>query len=112
MTITKLNWAQAGSDWSGEVQGRDIGATVSLIFTSTSRVGEGPSLHHHPYDETFIVLRGSVIFSDGENRIEAGAGDIIVVPRETPHGFASASENLVMTSIHAASAFRTEWHEP
>jgi quercetin dioxygenase-like cupin family protein len=63
--------------------GHEHGARVSF-FLSHNKPGTGPALHRHPYEETFIVEEGEVIFTVGESTIEARAGDIVVVPAGAP----------------------------
>jgi quercetin dioxygenase-like cupin family protein len=72
----------------GRFEGREHGSSVSF-FIGTFAPGTGPSLHRHPYDETFIVEAGSATFTIGDESMELGAGQIIVVPAGTPHRFVS-----------------------
>jgi quercetin dioxygenase-like cupin family protein len=81
----------------GRFEGREHGSSVSF-FIGTFDAGTGPSLHRHPYDETFIVEAGSATFTiDGET-LELGAGQIAVVPANTPHRFVSG-EGFRLISI-------------
>jgi mannose-6-phosphate isomerase-like protein (cupin superfamily) len=58
------------------------------IFEDHNEPGAGPPLHvHHDADEIFTVVSGDYKFICGESIIEAGAGDVVLVPRETPHTF-------------------------
>ena len=81
----------------GRFEGRDHGASVSF-FIGTFDAGTGPSLHTHPYDETFIVEAGSATFTVGDKSFELGAGQIAVVPANTPHKFVSG-EGFRLISI-------------
>jgi quercetin dioxygenase-like cupin family protein len=91
--------------------GADHGATISLIF-DTSEPGQGPRLHRHPYDETWVVEEGNVTFQAGEERFQASAGDVVVVPPDAPHKFTNDGPGRSkMVCIHASPAFRTEWLE-
>ena len=83
-------------------EGADHGSSVSF-FVGDHRPGTGPDPHTHPYDETFVMERGSSTFTvDGET-IEARAGEIVVVPAGAVHSFvASESEGSRQLSIHAA----------
>jgi mannose-6-phosphate isomerase-like protein (cupin superfamily) len=70
----------------GNLKGVDHGATISLILDH-SESGHGPRLHRHPYDETWVVVEGNVTFQAGEDHMEAGSGDIVIVPPGAPHKF-------------------------
>ena len=96
---------------SGNLKGEDHGATISVILDN-SQPGDGPRLHKHPYDETWVVIGGNLTFQAGDQQLEAGPGDIVIVPPETPHKFINhgpAPANLVC--IHANPTFVTEWLE-
>ena len=89
-----------GSDTAHRFDGHEHGASVSF-FLSHNPPGTGPSLHRHPYDETFIIEEGTVRFTVGEREIEVTGGHIIVVPAGTPHKFVSCGpERLRQISIH------------
>ena len=88
--------------------GHEQGASVSF-FLSSNRQGSGPSLHQHDYEETFIVQEGDVLFTLGDEEIEAGPGDIIVVPAGTPHKFVSRGETHRQISIHPVPRMKTQW---
>ncbi|MBV9279735.1 MAG: cupin domain-containing protein [Chloroflexi bacterium] len=86
-------------------------ATVSILF-SESDPGDGPRLHRHPYDETWIVQEGQVQVWIGEEAGEARAGDIAVAPPNTPHKFKNIGEGVArLICIHASSTVSTEWLE-
>ena len=90
----------------GRFEGRDYGSSVSF-FIGTFRPGTGPSLHRHPYDETFIVEAGSATFTIGGDTVELRAGQIAVVPAETPHKFVSG-EGFRLISITPADRMTQE----
>ena len=95
----------------GNLRGEDHGATVSLILDE-SGPGGGPRLHRHPYDETWVVIEGSLTFQAGEERFAAGPGDIVVVPPGTPHRFTNDGPGTSrLVCIHAHPTFDTEWLE-
>ena len=48
----------------------------------------GAGFHRHPsYDETFIIVEGRYDFRLGDEWLKLGPGDVVFVPRGTPHGF-------------------------
>lgn len=91
--------------WEGEPYGSD----VSVFIIDYPRAGEGPNLHKHPYPETWIVRAGNARFTVDDQTIEAGAGDIVVCPAETPHKFkSSGSDHLDIICIHPSPRFIQE----
>ena len=95
---------------SSTFDGHAHGAQVSF-FLSHNRPGTGPKLHRHPYEETFIVEDGDVLFTVGESTIEAKAGDIVVVPARAPHKFVSRAPTHRQISIHPVPQMETVWLE-
>jgi len=94
---------------SGNLVGQDHGASTSLILDESER-GQGPRLHRHPYDETWVVIAGHLTFRAGDERLAAAPGDVVIVPAETPHGFTNDGPGLSkLVCIHAHPTFETEW---
>jgi mannose-6-phosphate isomerase-like protein (cupin superfamily) len=102
---------RADEDWT-ELEGKDCGAGVSLIFVSTEEVGAGPRLHQHPYSETFLIRAGEALFTVDTEQFIGVAGQVLVVPPGTPHKFSKqGSGRLEMIDVHASPVFITEWLE-
>jgi mannose-6-phosphate isomerase-like protein (cupin superfamily) len=96
---------------TGNLKGADHGATISLILDH-SEPGDGPRLHKHPYDETWVVIEGHLTFQAGDQQLDAGPGDILIVPPEMPHKFTSNGPGRChLVCIHANPTFVTEWLE-
>lgn len=73
---------------------------ISSFITEYPR-GKGPDLHFHPYPEAFVVLDGTAVFTAGDEELTVSGGNVVVVPKETPHGFKNpADETLRVVSIH------------
>lgn len=95
------HWASPGAFWCGHFEGKDIGTDVTVLFYTTEETGAGPRWHVHPYDEVFIVRTGRALFTIGEARIEAKAGDILFGPANIPHKFTNLGPGrLETTDIH------------
>jgi mannose-6-phosphate isomerase-like protein (cupin superfamily) len=93
------------------LRGADHGATTSLILDQ-SDPGQGPRLHRHPYDETWVVIEGELTFQAGDRRFTAGPGDIVIVPPDVPHKFVNSGPGRSsMVCIHASPTFVTDWLE-
>jgi quercetin dioxygenase-like cupin family protein len=99
-----------GSETADAFEGKIAGSTVS-VFLSHTTPGTGPPLHSHPYEETFFVIEGDVLFTMDGEEIEAGDGDIVIVPANTPHKFVSRGETHNQFSIHPVAEMETEWLE-
>ena len=69
-------------------------------------------LHKHPYKEIFIIQEGTATFTVGSTILEAGAGQIIIVPAEVPHKFMNSGDRqLKQVDIHLNGHFITDWLE-
>ena len=92
-----------------ELVGSEHGAGVCLIFVEAPP-GKVVALHSHPYEELLIVQEGRGVFTIGDEEIEAGAGEIVIVPAGVVHGFANRADvPLKQLDIHVSPSFRTDW---
>jgi quercetin dioxygenase-like cupin family protein len=96
---------------TGNLRGADHGATISVILDH-SEPGQGPRLHRHPYDETWVVQEGSLTFQLGDHRQQVGPGDIVIAPPGVPHKFTNDGPGRsTLVCVHASPTFSTEWLE-
>ena len=103
-------WLADGARFAGEWQGHGGGARISVIANAIDSVGDGVKLHQHPYAETFIVRKGTVALTIGADQVIGHAGQILVVPANTPHAFWNHGPGpLEMIDIHESPVFVTEW---
>ncbi len=87
-------------DLPGPFEGADHGSGVSFFLARTPP-GRGPSLHRHPYEETFIVHEGQITFTVDGQTIEAGPGQIVIAPPGSAHKFVNTGDARAhMTNIH------------
>ncbi len=92
-----------------EFEGAAYGSEVS-IFLGDLLPGKGPGLHKHLYSETCVVRSGHAAMTVDGEEVVAGAGDIVVIGPETPHGFtAIGDEQLDTVCIHASDRFIIKW---
>lgn len=55
-----------------------------------------------PYEEVWVVLRGTVVLTSGDREVRAGPGDLVHVPPESPgHVRAEGDVELVGVSVPA-----------
>lgn len=94
-----------------EFLGVELGAGVSVIVVDAAP-GDRVRLHTHPYREVFVILEGESTFTLGGERHVHRAGDVVVAPAGTPHGFVnSGSGRLRQVDIHENDHFVTDWLE-
>ncbi len=90
-------------------EGANHHAQVSF-FINHNPPGTGTRLHSHPYEETFIILAGTVRFTVADQTIDALANEVVVVPAYAPHKFLNTGDApLQKVSIHPAARMQTEW---
>lgn len=77
------------------------------VFLQDGEEGSGPEPHHHPWDESFFVIRGAVDFNvDSDVPRRAEPGTLVHVPAGCTHWFrwrAGGGAMLSITSREAAS---------
>jgi mannose-6-phosphate isomerase-like protein (cupin superfamily) len=69
--------------------------------------GSGPPLHVHEREhEVFTVMSGRVRFRVEDAEVEAGPGDVVVVPPGTPHTFKGLSDAVALVQLSPGPASR------
>ncbi len=95
---------------SHDFVGRDHGGIGFTFLIVNAGPGEGPALHRHPYAEVLIVLEGRARATLGEESVDVGEGDIVVIPANVAHRFVNIGTNrLRQIDIHDSPHFVTEW---
>lgn len=85
--VTASEWQTPGRALRGLLEGKDLKTNITLIRYVTDVVGEGPTLHVHPYDEIFTITEGRARFTVGDRTIDAEQGDVVFGPANIPHGY-------------------------
>ena len=85
--VAASEWLNPNNPLRGLLEGKTLQTGVTLIRYVTDVVGEGPSLHVHPYDEIFTITEGRARFTVGDRTIDAEAGDVVFGPANIPHGY-------------------------
>jgi quercetin dioxygenase-like cupin family protein len=90
---------------SYEFVGEKEGAPISAYIVN-AKPGQGPPLHTHPYVEVIFMVEGSATVTVGDEQREAKAGDIAVIPANTPHRFVNSGDTVLrQIDIHASPKF-------
>jgi quercetin dioxygenase-like cupin family protein len=76
-----------GSLMIWHLTGADTGSHLSLGEVVVRQGGEPPMHVHAREDETWYVLEGSILFQRGLERVVAGPGTAMWLPRGIAHGF-------------------------
>ena len=84
--ISASEWQSQGQ-LRGLLEGKGLNTNITLLRYATDVVGEGPTLHVHPYDEIFTITEGRARFTVGDKVIDAEAGDVVLGPANIPHGY-------------------------
>ncbi len=104
--VSAREWQNPGQRLRGLLEGKSINTGVTLIRFVTDVVGDGPTLHVHPYDEIFTIQEGRARFTVGDQVIDAEAGDVVFGPANVPHGYQNLGPGrLDSLDIHLSS----EW---
>jgi quercetin dioxygenase-like cupin family protein len=85
--VSSEEWMDLSSPLRGLLEGKRLQTNITLIRYVTDQVGQGPTLHVHPYDEIFTINEGRARFTVGDQVIDAEAGDIVFGPANVPHGY-------------------------
>ncbi len=100
LMLTRSGWAREPRRWIGH---------FAVLYFSSDEPGAGPRLHRHPCDEVFVIRRGRDLFLLGDERIEAGEGDLLLAPAGTAHRFETLEPGrLETTDIHPGETWLQE----
>jgi mannose-6-phosphate isomerase-like protein (cupin superfamily) len=75
------------------VSSRDTEGRMALCEVSTPPHAGPPTQVHRYEDECFYILDGQFAFEVGGLSIDAGPGDWVFVPRETPYRYRNTGES-------------------
>jgi mannose-6-phosphate isomerase-like protein (cupin superfamily) len=99
--VKRADWASHDQLRKGNIEGKDFGTDITILFYATEEVGVGPKWHVHPYDEIFIMTKGRALFTVGDEKIEAQEGDVLLGPANVPHKYHNLGPGVLeSTDIH------------
>ena len=78
--------------WRSKIIGHAAGANVKVLRMDEIASGEEP----HPYDEGLLVLDGELKLGIGGEVVTVCAGQIYIVPANTPHAVAAGSHGTLV----------------
>jgi hypothetical protein len=73
-----------------------------------ARAGTSAPLHvHHREDEQLLLIEGEASFVIGDQRLDAGPGDLVFLPRGVPHSYLVTSELARLVGIVTPGGFES-----
>jgi mannose-6-phosphate isomerase-like protein (cupin superfamily) len=89
------------------VAGRDEGLRRIVLAAGQLGAGEGGPLHLHHGEEILHILSGEVDVTVGSDTRRCSAGDIVIIPTDTTHGFTTITETTmeVVAELDAGQVF-------
>src|SRR5947208_3210753 len=101
LNLEQLPFVGMSYEFVGETQGAPFSA-----YIVNAKPGQGPPLHTHPYVEVIFMLEGNAKVTIGDETHEAKAGDIAIVPANTPHRFVNSGQTVLrQIDVHASPKF-------
>lgn len=91
---------------SGQTGGR-----YALLHATERRGLEPPPHTHTKEDETFLILKGAVIYTAGDQTFSAKAGDVMFLPRNIQHSFKIQTETLETLMLLTPGGFENYFIE-
>ena len=70
-----------------KADGEETGARCSISEWWLEPHTKGPGAHHHPEDDIFFMLGGTMSFLVGDEWLDAPGGAFVLVPGGTTHSF-------------------------
>jgi mannose-6-phosphate isomerase-like protein (cupin superfamily) len=92
------------------VAGRDDGLRRIVLAAGQLGAGEGGPVHLHHGEEILRILSGEVDVTVAGERRRCSAGDVVIIPTDTPHGFTTLTETTmeVVAELDAGQIFPVE----
>lgn len=94
------------------LEGRCYGLEHLSLVVGETAPGKGIALHRHEYEELFIVHAGEGTYIVGDDVVQAGPGDVVIIPSGVPHRFINnGSEALHHTAVHSSGTFAFDYQD-
>jgi quercetin dioxygenase-like cupin family protein len=91
------------------LEGRVFGLAHLTLTLGESPPGQSTRLHRHDAEELIIVHAGRGTYTVGDTTVEAGPGDIVIIPSGVPHRWVNQTqEPLIHTGVFSTDGFAME----
>ena len=93
------------------LHGSDHGLVTSVMVSQITP-GGGPRRHRHPHAEIFVLHDGQGRYEVEGTKIDAVAGDMVIVPPNTWHTFTNTGTGMLrQAAIHQNPRAATEFED-
>lgn len=101
LNLEQLPFVGMSYEFHGEKQGAPFSA-----YIVKAEPGHGPPLHTHPYVEVAFTVEGTATITVGNDTRQVRAGNVVVIPANTPHRFVNSGDGVLrQIDIHASPKF-------
>jgi mannose-6-phosphate isomerase-like protein (cupin superfamily) len=88
------------------------GPELTVIeFNAAGNFGGAEPHVHKRHSDAYYLLSGSVEFQLDGKTVTSGAGDFVLIPPETVHGFTVGTDGARFLNIHAPGGFEQYFYE-
>ena len=107
LPMTYFRGYEAPASGFRSVAGRDEGLRRIVLAAGQLGAREGGPLHLHHGEEILHILSGEVDVTVGSDTRRCSAGDIVIIPTDTTHGFTTITETTmeVVAELDAGQVF-------
>lgn len=91
------------------LEGHAVGLGHLTMVLGKSHPGQGARRHRHDVEEVIIVHAGRGTYTVGDTAVEAGPGDVIIIPAGVPHQWVNhTAVSLYHTAVFPTGRFAME----
>ena|SRR5690349_20727133 len=100
-----------GGRISIKLTGAQTGGRLGMWVWDGSAGAASPAHVHHREEEYFFVVEGEARLLVGDERIDARAGDLVVLPRDVPHAYLITSPTARLIGMACPGGFESFFSE-
>jgi mannose-6-phosphate isomerase-like protein (cupin superfamily) len=86
-------------------EAKDTAGAYSIMEQLVPKEPQAVVHLHETQDEGFYILEGHVIFTIGDQKLAAGPGDFLSIPKNTWHSLESLTDGLRVLNFYAPAGF-------
>jgi mannose-6-phosphate isomerase-like protein (cupin superfamily) len=84
---------------------KDTGGAYSMMEQIMPKGPQAVVHLHETQDEGFYILEGHAVYTIGDQKLAAGPGDFLSIPKNTWHSFESLTDGLRVLNFYAPAGF-------